>query len=170
MKRLNWHYHGRYALFIQRIRHGYEAWRLLSKWPTGVRKLLNHERAKCKPLSFLLTRLLLLLLDILSLMLRCTSLAILSVHSLATVVSPTFIVTAEWFIRTEMVRFFCVEYWMSPITTIEQEALQMQRDHATRHKYEISHLKRLAIGNDLPNSRSLQLLLLDRPYTSISSC
>jgi len=27
-----------------------------------------------------------------------------------------------------------------------QEALQMQRDHATCHKYEISHLKRLAIG------------------------
>jgi len=27
-----------------------------------------------------------------------------------------------------------------------QEALQMQRDRATRHKYEISHLKRLAIG------------------------
>jgi len=28
---------------------------------------------------------------------------------------------------------------------IKQEALQMQRYRATRHKYEISHLKRLAI-------------------------
>ena len=34
-----------------------------------------------------------------------------------------------------------------------------------------SILKRLAIGNDLQgHSRSLQLLLLDRPYTSITSC
>jgi len=32
---------------------------------------------------------------------------------------------------------------------IKQEALQMQRDHTTCHKYEISHLKRFAIGNDL---------------------
>jgi len=29
---------------------------------------------------------------------------------------------------------------------IRQEALQMQRDRATHQKYEISHLKRLAIG------------------------
>jgi len=28
----------------------------------------------------------------------------------------------------------------------KQEALQMQRDHVMRHKYEMSHLKRFAIG------------------------
>jgi len=28
---------------------------------------------------------------------------------------------------------------------IKQKALQMQRDRATRHKYEISHLKRLTV-------------------------
>jgi len=30
----------------------------------------------------------------------------------------------------------------------QQEALQMQTERATRQKYEISHLKRLAIRND----------------------
>jgi len=46
----------------------------------------------------------------------------------------------------------------------QQEALKMQRNRATRHK---SHLKRPAKGNDLQgHSRSLQLLLLDRPHTS----
>jgi len=45
-----------------------------------------------------------------------------------------------------------------PITS--QEALH----HAMCHKYNISHMKRLAIGNDLQgHSRSLQKLLLDRP-------
>jgi len=48
---------------------------------------------------------------------------------------------------------------------------QMQRDRATRLKYEISHLKGLAIGNNLQrHSRSLQLLLLDRPCTCITFC
>jgi len=47
----------------------------------------------------------------------------------------------------------------------------MQRDREMCHKYEISHLKKLPIGNDLQgHSRSLQFLLLDRPYTSITSC
>jgi len=55
--------------------------------------------------------------------------------------------------------------------TCLQEALQMPRDCAIRHRCEILHLKRLAIGNDLQgHSRSLQLLLLDRPYTTITSC
>jgi len=35
---------------------------------------------------------------------------------------------------------------MAPFHLDKQEALQMQRDHMTCHKYEISHLKRLAIG------------------------
>ena len=52
-----------------------------------------------------------------------------------------------------------------------QEALQMQRDYMTCQKYEILHTKRLAMGDDFQgHSRSLQLLLLDRPYTSITSC
>jgi len=41
-------------------------------------------------------------------------------------------------------------------TQITQEALQMHRDHATRHIYEISHLKRLAIG-EWP-SRTLKVI------------
>jgi len=55
----------------------------------------------------------------------------------------------------------------------KQEALQMQSDRAMRRKYEISHLKRPAIGegNDLQgHASSVQLLLLDGPYTSITSC
>jgi len=39
-----------------------------------------------------------------------------------------------------------------------QEALQMQRDHETRHKYEISHLKRLTIG-ELP-SKTLKVIII----------
>jgi len=58
-------------------------------------------------------------------------------------------------------------------TLITQEALQMQKDRATRHKYEVSYLKRLAIW-EWPSTTFnvitiIQLLLLDRPYTSITS-
>ena len=53
----------------------------------------------------------------------------------------------------------------------KQEALQMQRDRVTYCKCEILHLKRLAIGEwPQEHLRSSQLLLLDRPYTSIISC
>jgi len=47
-------------------------------------------------------------------------------------------------------------------TCLEQETLQMQRDHTMRHKYKISHLKRLAIRT----LKVIKMLLLDRPYTS----
>jgi len=54
---------------------------------------------------------------------------------------------------------------------IKHEALQVQRDHATCHKYEVLHLKRLAIGNDFQRHLRLsQLLLFDRPHTTITSC
>jgi len=50
--------------------------------------------------------------------------------------------------------------------TLIQKAQQMQKDRTMRHKYEISHSKKTAIKH----SRSQQLLLLDRLYTSITSC
>jgi len=44
----------------------------------------------------------------------------------------------------------------------------MQGDRATRHKYEISHLKRLAMGGVTFKDTQGHYNLLDRPYTSIS--
>jgi len=45
------------------------------------------------------------------------------------------------------INYYTKMRWASTSTQImQQEALQMQREHATRHKYKISHLKRLAIG------------------------
>jgi len=41
---------------------------------------------------------------------------------------------------------------------IKQEALRMQRDHATCHKYEKSHMKRLAIGKE--PSRTLKVIAI----------
>jgi len=45
---------------------------------------------------------------------------------------------------------------MHRLVQAKQESLQMQRDHVTCHKYEILHLKRLAIG-ELP-SRTLKVI------------
>jgi len=42
-----------------------------------------------------------------------------------------------------------VQFLTTVVTVILQEALQMQRVRTMRHKHEISHLKRLAIGNNL---------------------
>ena len=66
----------------------------------------------------------------------------------------------------------CLSVCLSVRTLKEQQALHMQRDRVTRHKYEKSHFRRVAIGNDLQDrhSRSSQLLLLDRPYISITYC
>jgi len=49
---------------------------------------------------------------------------------------------------------------------IKQEALQMQRNHATCHKYQKLHLKRLAIG-DLP-SRTLKLITIAALSSTVS--
>jgi len=59
--------------------------------------------------------------------------------------------------------------FIHPGLHLKHKARQMQRDSAMHHKYEISHLKRLTIGNDCQgHSMSSQLLLLERLYTSIT--
>jgi len=51
-----------------------------------------------------------------------------------------------------------VSFRHSSFESLEQEALQMQRDRATRHKCELSHVKRLAVGKS--PSRTVKVITI----------